>query len=55
MCNDRKYKLKIGGKIIMNISVYSNKGFVRKNNEDALFFAGNIISGCSTLYPLEVA
>lgn len=38
----------------MKAVFYSNKGFVREHNEDALFVAGNIISGCSMTAPVEI-
>lgn len=38
----------------MRVIAYSNKGPVRKNNEDAIFVAGNIISGCSISFPIEI-
>lgn len=38
----------------MKVVFYSNKGFVREHNEDALFVAGNIISGCSMTAPVEI-
>ena len=38
----------------MKAVFYSNKGFVREHNEDALFVAGNIISGCSMTEPVEI-
>lgn len=38
----------------MKITAYSNKGPVRKNNEDAIFFSGTAISGGSMSYPLEI-
>ena len=34
--------------------VYTNKGPVRDHNEDVVFVAGNIISGCSLTAPFEV-
>ena len=38
----------------MRAIFYSNKGPVRNHNEDALFVAGNIITGCSMSLPAEV-
>lgn len=38
----------------MKAVFYTNKGFVREHNEDALFVAGNIISGCSMTAPIEI-
>ena len=38
----------------MKAVFYSNKGFVREHNEDALFVAGNIISGCSMTAPVKI-
>lgn len=38
----------------MKAVIYSNKGPVREHNEDALFAAGNIISGSSMLSPGEL-
>ena len=34
--------------------VYTNKGPIRDHNEDVVFVAGNIISGCSLTAPFEV-
>ena len=38
----------------MNITFFTNKGGVREHNEDAMFLAGSIISGCSMIAPVAV-
>ncbi|MCR4817340.1 MAG: serine/threonine-protein phosphatase [Fretibacterium sp.] len=38
----------------MKAIMYSYKGPVREHNEDAVFAAGNVISGCSMLNPAEL-
>ena len=38
----------------MKAMIYSNKGPVREHNEDALFAAGNVISGSSMASPVEL-
>lgn len=38
----------------MKAVFYSNKGFVREHNEDALVVGGKIISGCSMTAPVEI-
>lgn len=38
----------------MKAVIYSNKGPVRGHNEDAVFAAGNVISGCSMSNPVEL-
>ncbi len=38
----------------MKAIIYSNKGPVREHNEDAVFAAGNVISGCSMPNPVEL-
>ena len=40
-------------KINMNVVIYTNKGHVREHNEDAIFAANNVISGCNMVSPLE--
>ena len=37
----------------MQITAYTNKGFVREHNEDALSFSKNILAGCSMSSPVE--
>ena len=38
----------------MKVVFFSNKGPAREHNEDALFTAGNVISGCSMSFPAEI-
>lgn len=38
----------------MKAVFFSNKGPAREHNEDALFMAGNVISGCSMSFPAEI-
>ncbi len=38
----------------MNITFFTNKGGVREHNEDAVFFAGSVISCCSMASPITV-
>ena len=37
----------------MKFVIYTDKGFVRKHNEDAIFAADNVISGCDMVAPIE--
>ena len=36
----------------MKFVIYTNKGFVRQHNEDAIFAAGSIVSGCNMSLPV---
>ena len=38
----------------MNITFFTKQGGVREHNEDAMFLAGSIISGCSMIAPVTV-